>query len=48
MNFMMEAYALELRVRCFLLALALALGCLLSRVDVSLSGAWSFGVVELI
>ena len=45
-TFMMAMYALERRGRGFILAFAL--GCVLSSVYGFLSGAWPFGVVELI
>ncbi|HVC70765.1 MAG TPA: hypothetical protein VNC61_10985 [Acidimicrobiales bacterium] len=45
-SFMMTMYALERRGRRFVLLFAL--GCLLSGVYGFLSGAWPFGVVELI
>jgi hypothetical protein len=45
-SFMMAMYALERRSRGFILAFAA--GCLLSSVYGFLSGAWPFGVVELI
>jgi len=45
-SFMMAMYALEKRGRRFILLFAL--GCLLSSVYGFLSGAWPFGVVELI
>lgn len=45
-SFMMGMYALERRGRIFVLAFAL--GCVLSSVYGFLSGAWPFGVVELI
>jgi hypothetical protein len=45
-TFMMGMYALERRGRGFVLAFAL--GCVLSSVYGFLSGAWPFGVVELI
>jgi hypothetical protein len=45
-TFMMAMYALERRGRGFVLAFAL--GCVLSSVYGFLSGAWPFGVVELI
>ena len=45
-TFMMLMYALEQRGRGFILAFAF--GCLLSSVYGFLSGAWPFGVVELI
>jgi hypothetical protein len=44
--FMMTMYALERRGRVFVLAFAL--GCVLSSVYGFLSGAWPFGIVELI
>lgn len=44
--FMMAMYALEHRGRQFVLAFCL--GCLLSSAYGFLSGAWPFGVVELI
>ena len=43
---MMAMYALERRGRAFILAFAL--GCVLSSVYGFLSGAWPFGVVELV
>jgi hypothetical protein len=46
LTFMMIMYALEHRGRIFILAFAL--GCVLSSVYGFLSGAWPFGVVELI
>ena len=46
LTFMMVMYALEGRGRGFVLAFAL--GCALSSVYGFLSGAWPFGVVELI
>lgn len=46
LTFMMLMYALERRDPRFILAFAL--GCLLSSVYGFLSGAWPFGVVELI
>jgi hypothetical protein len=46
LTFMMIMYALERRGRGFVLAFAL--GCVLSSVYGFLSGAWPFGVVELI
>jgi hypothetical protein len=46
LGFMMVMYALERRGRIFILAFAL--GCLLSSAYGFLSGAWPFGVVELI
>jgi hypothetical protein len=45
-SFMMAMYALERRGRAFILAVAL--GCVLSSVYGFLSGAWPFGVVELV
>jgi hypothetical protein len=45
-TFMMVMYALESRGRGFVLAFAV--GCLLSSLYGFLSGAWPFGVVELI
>ena len=45
-TFMMAMYALESRGRGFVLAFAF--GCVLSSVYGFLSGAWPFGVVELI
>jgi hypothetical protein len=45
-SFMMGMYALERRGRAFILAFAL--GCVLSSVYGFLSGAWPFGVVELV
>ena len=45
-TFMMVMYALEARGRQFVLLFAL--GCVLSSVYGFLSGAWPFGVVELI
>jgi hypothetical protein len=45
-TFMMVMYALEARGRGFILAFAA--GCVLSSVYGFLSGAWPFGVVELI
>ncbi|MBA2609500.1 MAG: hypothetical protein H0U92_11205 [Actinobacteria bacterium] len=45
-TFMMVMYALERRGRRFILGFAL--GCALSSVYGFLSGAWPFGVVELI
>jgi hypothetical protein len=45
-TFMMTMYALERRGRRFVLGFAL--GCVLSSVYGFLSGAWPFGVVELI
>jgi hypothetical protein len=46
LTFMMAMYALERRGRIFVLAFAL--GCVLSSVYGFLSGAWPFGVVELV
>ena len=46
LTFMMAMYALEHRGRSFVLAFAA--GCVLSSVYGFLSGAWPFGVVELI
>ena len=45
-TFMMVMYTLEGRARGFVLAFAA--GCVLSSVYGFLSGAWPFGVVELI
>jgi len=45
-TFMMLMYALESRAPGF--TLAFALGCILSSAYGFLSGAWPFGVVELI
>ena len=45
-TFMMTMYALERRGRGFIAAFAL--GCVLSSVYGFLSGAWPFGVVELV
>jgi hypothetical protein len=45
-SFMMVMYALERHGKAFVLAFAL--GCVLSSVYGFLSGAWPFGVVELI
>jgi hypothetical protein len=45
-SFMMAMYALEGRDRRFIVAFAV--GCLLSSVYGFLSGAWPFGVVEVI
>jgi hypothetical protein len=45
-SFMMAMYALERRHRSYILAFAA--GCLLSSAYGFLSGAWPFGVVELI
>ena len=46
LTFMMVMYALESRGRGFILAFAF--GCVLSSIYGFLSGAWPFGVVELI
>jgi hypothetical protein len=46
LTFMMLMYAFERRGRRFVLAFAL--GCVLSSIYGFLSGAWPFGVVELI
>jgi hypothetical protein len=46
LTFMMTMYALESRGRRFVLGFAC--GCLLSSVYGVLSGAWPFGVVELV
>lgn len=46
LTFMVAMYALEARGRRFVLAFAA--GCLLSSVYGFLSGAWPFGVVELL
>jgi len=46
LTFMMAMYAFERRGRRFVLAFAV--GCVLSSVYGFLSGAWPFGVVELI
>jgi hypothetical protein len=46
LTFMMTMYALEPRGRGYILAFAV--GCLLSSVYGFLSGAWPFGIVELI
>ena len=46
LTFMMVMYALERRHQGFVLAFAV--GCLLSSAYGFLSGAWPFGVVELI
>ena len=45
-TFMMVMYAMEKRGRSFVLGFAI--GCVLSSVYGFLSGAWPFGVVELI
>lgn len=45
-SFMMAMYALEKRGRRFILLFAL--GCLLSSAYGFLSGAWPFGVVEVV
>jgi hypothetical protein len=45
-TFMMVMYALERRHPAFILAFAL--GCLLASLYGFLSGAWPFGVVELV
>jgi hypothetical protein len=45
-TFMMVMYALERRARLFVLLFAV--GCLLSSAYGFLSGAWPFGVVELV
>lgn len=45
-TFMMVMYALENRNRFFVAAFAL--GCVLSSVYGFLSGAWPFGIVELV
>jgi hypothetical protein len=45
-TFMMTMYALERRGRRYVLAFAV--GCVLSSVYGFVSGAWPFGVVELI
>jgi hypothetical protein len=45
-TFMMVMYALERRGRRFVLGFAI--GCVLSSVYGFLSGAWPFGVVELV
>jgi hypothetical protein len=45
-SFMMIMYALEHHGRLFVLAFAL--GCVLSSIYGFLSGAWPFGIVELI
>ena len=46
MTFMMVMYAFERRGRNYVLGFAL--GCVLSTVYGFLSGAWPFGVVELV
>jgi hypothetical protein len=46
LTFMMVMYALEARGRTFILAFCV--GCLLSSIYGFLSGAWPFGVVEVI
>jgi hypothetical protein len=46
LTFMMAMYALETRHRRFVLAFAA--GCVLSSAYGFLSGAWPFGVVELV
>jgi hypothetical protein len=46
LSFMMAMYALEKRGRRFILLFAL--GCLLSSAYGFLSGAWPFGVVEVV
>jgi hypothetical protein len=46
LTFMMVMYALEKRGRGFVLAFAL--GCALSSIYGFLSGAWPFGLVELV
>jgi hypothetical protein len=46
LTFMMTMYALERRDRIYVLGFAL--GCTLSSIYGFLSGAWPFGVVELI
>jgi len=45
-TFMMVMYALERRGRIYILGFAL--GCVLSSIYGFLSGAWPFGVVELV
>ena len=45
-TFMMTMYALERRGRRYVLAFAI--GCVMSSVYGFLSGAWPFGIVELI
>jgi hypothetical protein len=46
LTFMMAMYALERRGRTFVLAFAV--GCLLSSIYGFLSGAWPFGVIEVV
>jgi hypothetical protein len=46
LTFMMGMYALERRGRAFVLLFAV--GCLLSSTYGFLSGAWPFGIVELV
>lgn len=46
LSFMMAMYALEARLRLFLAGFAL--GCVLSSAYGFVSGAWPFGVVELV
>lgn len=46
LTFMMIMYAMERRGRGFVLAFAM--GCILSSIYGFISGAWPFGVVELI
>ena len=46
LSFMMVMYALERRGRNFILGFAI--GCVLSSLYGFLSGAWPFGVVELV
>jgi hypothetical protein len=46
LTFMMTMYAFESRNRAFILAFAI--GCLLSSSYGFLSGAWPFGVVEIV
>lgn len=45
-TFMMTMYALERRCRVYILGFAV--GCVLSSVYGFLSGAWPFGIVEVI
>jgi len=45
-SFMMTMYALEARGRVFIVLFAV--GCVLSSIYGFLSGAWPFGVVEMI